>query len=266
MVDAHSLTQLGLTAYEAAAYLALLPRARLAPAELAARAKIPRQRVYDVLDSLAAKGLCVETGAGRKSFAAVEPETALESLAAETAATLERQKREVADLAEKLAAQLAPAFAAGRSQDDPLAYVEVLAGTARIARRAVDLARRAMRHVNSCIQRPMILSDEQNALFISDPLVRGLRYRSLVDAEMMRDKAVRAWITPYRGQGMEVRVAPDLPLKMQSFDDEVVLVSMQDPAGGPPSFTAVVIHNRGAVAMLDLAFEHLWSKAKPFKG
>ncbi len=38
-----------------------------------------------------------------------------------------------------------------------------------------------------------------------------------------------------------------------------------DPAGGAPSFTAVVIHNRGFVAMLNLAFDHLWSTARVFK-
>jgi hypothetical protein len=59
-------------------------------------------------------------------------------------------------------------------------------------------------------------------------------------------------------------VVPELPLKMQAFDDEVVLVSMQDPAGGPPSFTAVAIHNRGAVAMLNLAFEYLWAQGQAF--
>jgi hypothetical protein len=40
---------------------------------------------------------------------------------------------------------------------------------------------------------------------------------------------------------------------------------MQDPAGGQPSFTAVAIHNRGLVAMLNLAFEHPWVGAKPLE-
>jgi hypothetical protein len=59
-------------------------------------------------------------------------------------------------------------------------------------------------------------------------------------------------------------VAPELPLKMQAFDDEAVLISMQDPAAGQPSFTAVAIHNRGLVAMVNLAFERLWDGARRF--
>jgi hypothetical protein len=41
-------------------------------------------------------------------------------------------------------------------------------------------------------------------------------------------------------RGLSIRLSPEVPLKIQSFDDEVVLVSMQDPTAGEPSFTAVV--------------------------
>ena len=59
MENQQSLAQLGLNAYETAAYISLLSRPELTPAEIAQRTSIPRQRVYDVLGSLAAKGLCI---------------------------------------------------------------------------------------------------------------------------------------------------------------------------------------------------------------
>lgn len=55
MPDPQSLIPLGLNAYEAAAYIALLGRPELAPADVAKQAGIPRQRVYDVLTTLSAK-------------------------------------------------------------------------------------------------------------------------------------------------------------------------------------------------------------------
>jgi HTH-type transcriptional regulator, sugar sensing transcriptional regulator len=54
------LSGLGLTRYEAAAYAALLGRQGFTPAQVAARAGVPRQRIYDVLASLGARGLCIE--------------------------------------------------------------------------------------------------------------------------------------------------------------------------------------------------------------
>jgi HTH-type transcriptional regulator, sugar sensing transcriptional regulator len=266
MVDLQSLAVLGLNSYEAAAYVALLGRPELSPAEVASRGNIPRQRVYDVLDSLAAKGLCVARDTTRKVFTAIDPKTAFEVLAQERAAVLERQRIETQAAATRLAAELAPIFATGRSQTDPLAYVEVLSGPARIAHRALALAEAAKKSVNSCVKRPLILSSDQNQTFMKAPLGRGLMYRALFDAEAMEDAELRGWMAQFHKAGMDTRIAPDLPLKMQSFDDEVVLLSMQDPAGGEPSFTAVAIHNRAAVTMLNLAFEHLWNKARPFRG
>jgi hypothetical protein len=266
MIEAQELAVLGLTSYEAAAYLALLGRVELTPVEVAARGAIPRQRVYDVLATLAAKGLCLARDGSPRAYAAVAPGIALELLAGERAAQLARQRREAEAAAARLTEALAPIFAGGRGQSDPLAYAEVLTGPTRIAHRALALATSASRRVNSCITRPLILSAEQNRTFMEAPLGRGLAYRALCDAATVAEPGFGGLLDDLGRQGLEVRLATPLPLKMQAFDDETVLLSMQDPAGGPPSFTAVVIHNRGVAAMLNLAFEQLWNGAAPYGG
>ena len=266
MIEAQELTLLGLTSYEAAAYLALLGRPQLTPAEAAARGAIPRQRVYDVLASLAAKGLCLARDGSPRAYAAVAPAIALDLLVRERGEQLARQKREAAAAAARLAEALSPIFAGGRGQSDPLAYAEVLTGPARIAQRALALAASAKHRVNSLIAQPLILSGEQNQTFMEAPLGRGLEYRALCDAATFASPDVGPLLQALHSQGLAVRLAETLPLKMQSFDDETVLLSMQDPAGGPPSFTAVVIHNRGVAAMLNLAFEQLWAGATSLEG
>jgi hypothetical protein len=262
MTGLQSLTSVGLTAYESAVYIALLGRPALGSAEIVSRSGIPRQRVYDVLASLVLKGLCTARDTNPKTYSATDPRIALDLLAREQAAVLERQRQETQALAARLAAELAPVFASGRDQHDPLAYVEVLSGSTRITHRALTLAEAAKNSVNSCIKQPMILSKEQNWTFLKAPLGRGLKYRALCDAETMQEAELRGWMNQFQQLGLEIRIAPELPLKMQTFDDEVALISMQDPAGGQPSFTAVAILNRGLVAMLNLAFEYLWAGAK----
>jgi hypothetical protein len=262
-MEMQSLTSLGLNAYESAAYIALLSRPALGSAEVVSRSSIPRQRVYDVLASLVSKGLCIERNTTPKTYSAVDPRIALDLLTQERAAALERQQQDMKTVAAVLAAELAPVFASGRGQNDPLAYVEVLSGANRIVHRALALAETAKRSVNSCIKPPMILSRDQNWTFVKAPLGRGIKYRALCDTQTMQDGELAGWMTQFQEWGLDIRVAQELPLKMQTFDSEVGLVSMQDPAGGQPSFTAVAIHNRGLVAMLNLAFEHLWSGAKP---
>jgi len=266
MPDAASLALLGLTSYEAQAYLALLGRPRLSPAEVAALAKIPRQRVYDVLESLAGKGLCLVREDSPKSYAALEPGQALEMLGQERLTELERERARTRAAVSALAAELGPIFAAGKGQNDPLAYVEVLTGAARIGHRALLLAGAARERVNSCVRRPLILSPEQNTAFMDVPLARGLCYRALYEEAALDDPLLRGWIDDLSGRGLVVRLIRELPLKMQAFDDEVVLVSMQDPTAGEPGFTAVLIRNRGMVAMMNLAFEHLWESARAYAG
>jgi hypothetical protein len=266
MPDIASLALLGLTSYEAQAYLALLGRPRLTPPEVAALAKIPRQRVYDVLESLAAKGLCAVRGDSPKSYAALDPEAGLEMLGQERLSALKQERERTRAAVSALSRELAPVFAAGMTQNDPLAYVEVLTGTARIAHRAQALAEAARTRVNSCVRRPMILSREQNAAFMEVPLARGLTYRALYEEAALDDALLRDFIDDLSPRGLIVRLVRELPLKMQAFDDLVVLVSMQDPTAGEPGFTAVLIRNRGMVAMMNLAFEHLWESARPYAG
>ena len=50
------LQQLGLNAYEARSYMVLLGHPKFKALELAARAHVPRQKIYEVLDSLVEKG------------------------------------------------------------------------------------------------------------------------------------------------------------------------------------------------------------------
>ena len=67
------LQQVGLNAYEARSYLVLVGHPRFKALELAARARVPRQKIYEVLDSLVDKGFAQVVQEKTKLFSAVEP-------------------------------------------------------------------------------------------------------------------------------------------------------------------------------------------------
>src|ERR1700730_692380 len=73
------LQQLGLNAYESRSYLVLLGHPRFKALELAARAHVPRQKIYEVLDSLVEKGFAQVVQERTKLFSAVEPSLAVPS-------------------------------------------------------------------------------------------------------------------------------------------------------------------------------------------
>jgi sugar-specific transcriptional regulator TrmB len=74
------LTALGLKKYEARAYLALLGHEKSSAVEVANRAQVPRQRIYDVLASLLDWGIVVTTDGRPLRHTARHPAVALPSI------------------------------------------------------------------------------------------------------------------------------------------------------------------------------------------
>ena len=135
MATAAQLTRLGLTSYEAKAYLALLRRDSLTAAQAARLANVPRQRIYDVLASLVEKGLAAARPGQVAKYAAVAPDLALERLVSDRRQQLVELERETAALID----ELKPAFHAGKEHVNPLEYIEVLRDRGAINERFDEL-------------------------------------------------------------------------------------------------------------------------------
>lgn len=76
----HQLMALGLSKYEACAYLALLGYDESSAVEVAGRAGVPRQRIYDVLASLCERNLVVAREGRPTRYTALEPAVALRTI------------------------------------------------------------------------------------------------------------------------------------------------------------------------------------------
>src|SRR4051812_30293057 len=84
------LGRLGLNAYEAKAYVALLGKDSFTAPQVADRSGVPRQRIYDILASLVERGLAISRpGKQGTRYAAVAPQTALNALLAREEQRLE---------------------------------------------------------------------------------------------------------------------------------------------------------------------------------
>ena len=79
-LDLQPLVDLGLTGYEAGAYVALTRRGQATGAEVARIAGLPRQRIYDVLGRLVARGLATVLAGRPARYMATPPDAALEQL------------------------------------------------------------------------------------------------------------------------------------------------------------------------------------------
>lgn len=261
----HRLNELGLTTYEAAVYLALLERADYTPADLAQRAAVPRQRIYDVLSSLEEKGFCLTKSTRPRMYSGVDPAIALEHYRSAKERQLSEESARIRSLAATAAEELSSIYRSGLVKNDPFRYLEVLRTAGTIAQRAVDIAKETTTCVNSFVKLPLILTGEQNNRFIHEPLKRGILYQSVYEESFLESEGGYDFARACYDLGQQVRVSAHLPVKMQVFDDRVALLSLQDPVGGIPSFTALLLHHVGMVETLNITFESIWNQAEPFR-
>src|SRR3954452_18166616 len=129
------LSRLGLTSYEARAYVALTSRGRATAAEIARLAGLTRPRIYDVVETLVGRGFAVARPGRPLLYSAVAPSDAVARLLDERRSQLGQLEREAADAIERLT----PRFAAGRVETDPLDYIEVLREPGALATRFAEL-------------------------------------------------------------------------------------------------------------------------------
>src|SRR5579862_6546121 len=108
------LQQLGLNAYESRSYLVLLGHPKFKALELAARAHVPRQKIYEVLDSLVEKGFAQVVQEKTKLFSAVDPSLAIPGYLARRSRALQTELTEQARLANGLIDELRAAYQEGQ--------------------------------------------------------------------------------------------------------------------------------------------------------
>ena len=153
------LAQLGLNAYEARAYLALLGKESFSASQVADLSGVPRQRIYDILASLVEQGLAVSRPGRRGTkYAAVAPSVALQAL-------LGRAKQQVTALettTNSLISTLASQYAAGKGETSPLEYIEVLRGRAAINQRFAEIQANCRREILVFTKPPYATPPQEN--------------------------------------------------------------------------------------------------------
>jgi sugar-specific transcriptional regulator TrmB len=257
--DVTVLVELGLTGYEASAYVALTRRGRATGAEVARLAGLPRQRIYDVLDGLVGRGFAsVEPGRPAR-YTAVAPQEAILGLVAGRRASLERLEREAAATIELLT----PTYHEGRTADDPLSYVEVLRDSSAIGARFAELEAGAEREILVFTKPPYAVEPSENVAGLQ-LLARGVVARSVYERSVYDDPGVVEAVRTFIAAGEQARVVDELPLKLVLIDGRVALFTMEDPVAGAADLTIMIVEHPAFAALLRLAFEQVWSSGDEF--
>src|SRR5882724_10572410 len=252
------LQQLGLNAYESRSYLVLLGHPKFKALELAARAHVPRQKIYEVLDSLVEKGFAQVVQEKTKLFSAVEPRLAVPSYLVRRVQNLQRELTDQTRMADGLVADLAIAYSEGRGERGTLDYLRIVGDTEQTAVQY----RKMLSDVRSEyleFSRPPYAVDPLDEQLVQQARQRGVSCRLLIESGTL-DDAHRQRLEDYAAAGVEIGQAESLPMKLAVFDGERGLVALLDPVITRPTWTAVVFEHAGMGEAMKGLFENYWRR------
>jgi len=253
------LQALGLNAYEARSYLVLVGHPRFKALELAARAHVPRQKIYEVLDSLVEKGFARVMQDRTKLFSAVPPDQALPAYLGRRAHALEAELAEQNKAASGLLNDLMTAFAEGQGGSGTLDFLRLVndPGQTAVQFRAMLAAARAEYLEFS---RPPYAVDPLDAEQVLQACSRGVRSRLIVETGTL-DAAHHRFLANYERAGVQIRQIEKVPMKMAVMDGRCGLLALVDPVTTKPAWTAVVFEHEGMAEAMKSLFEDYWRRA-----
>lgn len=261
------LQQLGLNAYEARAYLVLLGHSRFKALELAPRSHVPRQKIYEVLDSLVGKGFALVVQDRTKLFSAVEPNLAIPAYLARKRQLLEHELTDQARSASNLMEDLSGLYSEGKGGRGTLDFLRIVSEPTQTAaeyrRMLADVKTEYLE-----FSRPPYAVDPLDEKLVRQARQNGVSCRLLIESGSVgvdtTDEPHRQRLSEYAAAGVEIREASSLPLKLALFDGRNGLIALLDPVVSTPGWTALVFDHAGLGEAMKHLFEDRWQRAREF--
>lgn len=254
------LQHIGLNAYEARSYLVLVGHPRFKALELAARARVPRQKIYEVLDSLVDKGFAQVVQEKTKLFSAVEPGLAIPAYLERQKEVIEGQLADQRKHGNALALELKSAYAEGQGGRGTLDYLSIVNEPQQIAVHYRSMLSNVETEYLE-FSRPPYAVDPLDEQLVRQACARGVRCRIMLEAGDL-DEVHRLRLEEYKEHGVEVRLVEKLPLKLALFDGKQGLTALLDPVVTRPAWTAVVFDHEGFGEAMRGLFETWWTKSE----
>ncbi len=253
------LQQLGMNAYEARSYLVLVGHPRFKALELAARAHVPRQKIYEVLDSLVEKGFAQVVQEKTKLFSAVEPSLAIPSFLERRAQSVQQEVTDQARMAGGLVEDLMSAYSEGQGGRGTLDYLRIVSEPSQTAAQY----RKMLGDVQGDyveFSRPPYAVDPLDEQLVKQARMRGVNCRLLLEAGTLDDDH-RQRLDDYIAVGVQVAQLASLPMKLALFDNTRGMIALLDPVITKPAWTSVMFDHAGMGEAMKGLFEEYWRRA-----
>jgi len=251
------LMDVGLSEREAKLYHAMLQAPDRTALELQRLAAIPRTKIYETLNRMVERKLCIERQVGSaKRYSPIDPRHLIEIRKEELAQQVQEMDRLKNDLSEL--------YDRPRPEPVSLEYLEVLRTRHQVGQRIDYLVESCKSQLLVFTKLPLIVQSNQEA---NQATMRSLRrikeVRSVYEFGYGLQPEWQEYIATWHENGEDSRFIHKLPTKLLIFDCFHTVLLIRDPA--QPEFEAsILISNREVALAFRMLFEHVWSEAIPY--
>jgi sugar-specific transcriptional regulator TrmB len=257
------LRSLGLSGYEAKAYLTLLDKGDLSAEDLSRNSNIPLPRVYVVIDMLSTKGFVKVIEGRPKLFEAIEPEEALNNytsyLEGKLREDIERRRKE----ALKSLPKLKEIYWRNRLKITPEKLSEELSSLRDMEIKTVEIMSSANRSIDVFTSHFKWLSRVEDVL--KSAVSRNVNVRVLMQIDD-KDSAERALRLLKIGVNVRNSCEAWYPTRGTIVDNSklIYLIWVSDSArvGKPTVYKPQYTENEGLIAVFRESFENRWLKSR----
>ncbi|MBV6420010.1 MAG: hypothetical protein DAHOPDDO_01236 [Ignavibacteriaceae bacterium] len=257
-----SFIEIGLTEREAKVYMTLLSGKMFTVLELQEAVNIPRTKIYEVLNKLISRNICVEKKLGRnKLYEAVEPQIALERVVESYKKDLERKE----ELINQISQVFTPIFQSSKTIVNPLEFIDVMKEKGQIHKRYAACVRSTRREMLTFNKGPYAcdtsdrLEEQEDEEF--KLLKRGGSCKDIYELQELKEVDwLLASVKKSLKLGQEARVVKKLPIKMLVFDQEKVMFALEQPVPISNELTMIYIEHKQLAEACSMLFYHLWDQ------
>ena len=264
------LKQLGLTGYEAVAYLTLLKLGDSEANEIAVDAGIPMGRIYNVLSSLEEKRLIRAQDTRPKRYSGVEPRTAMERLSDIRKDELEKAALQIETLANDLTSLLSDVKAS--KPEKTFWTVAIGDESQELVRELIQGAREEIlffmaSRITAERVKKEILNKQYSGIMdsILEAVKRGIRVKAILNNEVdmcaLDEYPTVKQLIMHLGGKFECRLAAVPSTAFDIIDRKTVLLKMVNPLNPEELFAVVNVRDSKLADELRDKFFAIWETA-----
>jgi sugar-specific transcriptional regulator TrmB len=251
-----SLEFLGLSAYEIKVYLAVLQHPRSRVPDIARLARVPQPKVYSTVKRLIGRGLIESELGPVNRYSSLDPQHAFRPLLEDVEAREESARTVIKHLRDD--------FASAADRDPGIeGRVKLFQSRPAAARSFRDRITRVSNYLGVIVRWPLVIVDYAGE--IEQATQNGVEVQMLCEVRGELTEAHTGFVERMREAGAKMRRIPETPMRMAVFDEEAVVLPMNDPAPlEGDGFMMLEVRNHDLSRGFRGFFDHLWREAEEF--